>query len=84
MEVKNVMAAKALFEEQKCAICHGPNGEGNIGPNLKTGLPMSRSIEQITMQITNGSGVMPAFKDKLSQEQINELAKYVYREIQKR
>ena len=82
--VKDVAASRALFVTQQCAICHGPAGEGGTGANLTTGLPMQRSLEQIETQIKNGSGVMPGFKDKLSEEQIQELAKFVYKEIQKR
>ena len=82
--VKDVAATRALFEEQKCSICHGAKGEGGVGPTLKTGLPMGRTVEELTTRISNGSGVMPAFKDKLSQEQISELAKFVYKEIQGR
>ena len=82
--VKDVAATRALFASQQCAVCHGPTGEGGTGANLKTGLPMQRSLEQIEAQIKNGSGVMPGFKDKLSEEQIQELAKFVYKEIQGR
>ena len=82
--VKNVEATRALFAGQQCAVCHGPDGKGGVGANLTTGLPMQRSLEQVEAQIKNGSGTMPAFKDKLSQEQIQELAKFVYKEIQKR
>ena len=82
--VKNVEATRALYTSQQCATCHGPTGEGGVGVSLKTGLPMQRSLEQIEAQIKNGSGVMPAFKDKLSEEQIQELAKFIYKEIQKR
>ncbi len=82
--VRDVAATRALFEEQKCSICHGAKGEGGVGPTLKTGLPMGRTVEELTTRISNGSGVMPAFKDKLSQEQISELAKFVYKEIQGR
>ena len=82
--IKDVAATRALFTSQQCAICHGPTGEGGTGANLKIGLPMQRSLEQIEAQIKNGSGVMPGFKDKLSEEQMQELAKFVYKEIQKR
>ncbi|MBS1812647.1 MAG: cytochrome c [Acidobacteria bacterium] len=82
--VKDVAVTRALFASQQCAVCHGPEGKGGVGANLTTGMPMQRSLEQIEAQIKNGSGVMPAFKDKLSEEQIQELAKFVYKEIQKR
>ena len=84
MAVKDVAATQALYTEQKCVTCHGEKGEGGIGPSFKAGLAMGRSVEDIATRIGAGSGQMPAFKDKLSQEQIQELAKYVYKEIQGR
>lgn len=82
--VKDVAATRALFASQQCATCHGAAGEGGAGVKLTAGLPMQRSVEQIAAQIKNGSGVMPGFQGKLTDEQIQELAKYVYKEIQKR
>lgn len=82
--VKDVAATQALFANQQCATCHGPKGEGGTGINLTTGLPMQRSLEQLEAQIKTGSGLMPGFQGKLSEEQVQELAKYVYKEIQKR
>ena len=84
MAVKDVAATRALYTEQKCVTCHGEKGEGGIGPSFKAGLSMGRSVEDIATRIGAGSGQMPAFKDKLSQEQIQELAKYIYKEIQGR
>ncbi len=81
---KDVAAAKALYVEQKCAACHGANGEGGIGPGFKTAKPMSHSVEELAKQITNGGNGMTSFKDILNQDQINELAKYVYKELQGR
>ena len=81
---KDAVAAKALYVEQKCAACHGANGEGGIGPGFKTAKPMSHSVEDLAKQITNGGNGMTSFKDTLSQEQISELSKYVYKELQGR
>lgn len=82
--VKDVAATRALYTEQKCVTCHGEKGEGGIGPSFKAGMSMGRSVEDIATRIGTGSGQMPSFKEKLSQEQIQELAKYVYKEIQGR
>jgi cytochrome c551 len=81
---KDSVAAKALYVEQKCAACHGANGEGGIGPGFKTAKPMSHSVEELAKQITNGGNGMTSFKDILSQDQISELAKYVYKDLQGR
>ncbi len=84
LAVKDVAATKALYTDQKCVTCHGEKGDGGIGPSFKAGVSMGRSVEDIATRIGTGSGAMPSFKDKLSQEQIQELAKYVYKEIQGR
>lgn len=84
LEVTNVAATRALFIEQKCVTCHGEKGEGGIGPSFKAGPAMSRSIEDIAARISAGAGVMPSFRDTLTKEQIQELAKYVYKELQGR
>lgn len=84
LTVKDLAATRALYTDQKCVTCHGEKGEGGIGPSFKAGLAMNRTIEDLATRIGTGSGQMPAFKDKLSQEQIQELAKFVYKEIQGR
>ena len=84
LAVKDVAATRALYTEQKCVTCHGEKGEGGIGPSFKAGVSMGRSVEDIATRIGAGSGQMPSFKDKLNQEQIQDLAKYIYKEIQGR
>ncbi|HEX4945884.1 MAG TPA: cytochrome c [Blastocatellia bacterium] len=84
LAVKDVTATRALYTDQKCVTCHGEKGDGGIGPSFKVGAAMTRSVEDLAARIGAGSGQMPAFKEKLSQEEIHELAKYVYKEIQGR
>ncbi|MGZ4790010.1 MAG: c-type cytochrome [Terriglobales bacterium] len=59
----------------KCAMCHGPNGEGK--PAMKVG-PMkdaaNKSADELTATITKGKPPkMPAFEGKLTPEQIKAL-----------
>jgi mono/diheme cytochrome c family protein len=62
---------------QNCASCHtleAAGATGDIGPNLDDSqIALDAAIDQIA----NGSGAMPPFKDTLSQEQIEAVAKYV-------
>ena len=69
------IAAKNLFE-QKCIACHGNDGTAGIAgaANLQT---ISIPDEQIVQSISNGKGNMPAFKDILSQDDINAVKDYV-------
>jgi len=60
---------------QNCATCHGGNGEGLSGPDLR---PLTdNNIDDIEQQIRNGGGGMPAFGGTLTDEQIQALAEYV-------
>ncbi|MEL6380916.1 MAG: c-type cytochrome [Cyanobacteria bacterium J06626_18] len=77
--------AQELFTVQ-CAGCH-PNG-GNVirrGKNLKL-RALERhnvaSVEAITALITNGKGLMSAYSDRLTSEEIEVLATYVWNQAQ--
>jgi len=71
-----------LFK-QKCSMCHGVDGKGF--PNLKTPdftdpkVQASLTDKEIVETIKNGKKgtAMPAFADKLSDEQINSLVTYI-------
>lgn len=79
---------RALYT-QHCAMCHGANGEGqkmgqmNI-PSLKTGEAIAHSDAELNNYITNGEAKegMPAFKNKLSKEQIAAMVRYIRQEFQ--
>ncbi|MBL1375938.1 SorU family sulfite dehydrogenase c-type cytochrome subunit [Zobellella iuensis] len=73
-------AGKRVFLElaqPSCALCHSlkdAGAEGQIGPSLDELKPTEA---QVVQAVTNGVGIMPAFKDSLSPEQIAALAQYV-------
>lgn len=52
-----------------CASCHGPNGQGGLGPNLRVS---TLSREALRGVIVNGQGAMPAYPD-LKPEELNAL-----------
>jgi mono/diheme cytochrome c family protein len=67
---------EAIFKAN-CSSCHtlsAAGATGTIGPNLDQLKP---SMAIVVHQVTNGGGVMPAFKGKLSTAQIQAVAKYV-------
>ncbi|MFO7571603.1 MAG: cytochrome c [Gaiellaceae bacterium] len=69
-------AGEEIFLAQ-CAECHAladAGTTGSIGPNLDSSQP---STELVVDRVTNGQGAMPAFADKLSEEQIADVAAYV-------
>jgi hypothetical protein len=62
---------------ENCGSCHtfSPAGSsGTIGPNLDEA---NVSFDQAVEQVTNGGGGMPAFKGKLSEQEIDDVARYV-------
>jgi cytochrome c oxidase cbb3-type subunit 3 len=66
-----------------CAACHAADGTGNpaLGaPNLTNGVWLyGGSAEQIAQTLRAGrNGMMPAFKDTLSEDKIHILTAYVY------
>lgn len=75
----------AEIYKTNCSECHGEKGEGaKKGISLITGHALDHSETEHITQVTDGeSNKMPAFKDKLSTEQIAEVVKFVRNEIQK-
>ena len=68
--------------KSKCAMCHGPNGEGKGKvPALSSAATQKMSDADLKKTIENGTktanGMMPKYGDKLSSTQIDDLVKYV-------
>lgn len=63
----------------KCAGCHGADGSKSMmGSKPLNGPDVQKMSEaDIAGAITNGKGKMPAYKGKLTDAQINDLAAYV-------
>ena len=61
-----------------CGTCHAleaAGSMGNIGPNLDQLKP---SLDQIIYAVTNGIGVMQAWENILTSEEIEAVAYYVF------
>jgi len=72
-----VPEGEAVFNSAGCAACHTfePAGAtGMVGPNLDN---INLTEAQVQRQVENGGGGMPAFKDRLSQAEIREVARFV-------
>jgi mono/diheme cytochrome c family protein len=72
------VAGKAIFTGLGgCKGCHTLADAGStatVGPNLDAVKP---TYDKVVTQVTNGGAVMPPFKDKLSAQQIQDVAAYV-------
>ena len=72
------VAGKAVFTGSAgCGSCHtlkDAGTTGTVGPDLDQLKPTDAVV---ATQVTNGGGVMPAFKDTLTPKQIADVAAYV-------
>jgi mono/diheme cytochrome c family protein len=74
----NIGEGKLIFENN-CIVCHGPNGRGEIGPNLTDSYWLNgNSNADIMKAIVNGSeNGMPNHKYKLTPVDIGKLVAYI-------
>ncbi len=74
----------ATVYKAKCAMCHGADGSGNTpaGKAMKARDFASPEVAgetdaQLTEILTNGKNKMPAYKGKLTEDQIKGLVAYI-------
>ena len=70
-------AGAEVYEANGCGTCHtfeAAGSSGQVGPNLDEAEP---SVEEAVEVVTNGRGAMPAFGDRLDEQQIRDVAAYV-------
>ena len=68
---------KAVFAKAGCGGCHtmaAAGSSGSVGPNLDEAKP---SEQLVLDRVTNGMGVMPSFKDSLTEAERQAVAVYV-------
>lgn len=84
-------ASARVSYAKHCVACHGDEGEGGVKtvdnkklkvPSFSTGHALKHTDEDFVEQIMKGGDGMPAFKDKLSPEEINLLVRFVRHEFQ--
>ncbi|MGI8564631.1 MAG: c-type cytochrome [Candidatus Dormibacter sp.] len=85
----DVQKGAQLYSAQGCTSCHGANLEGGVGPKLNPivklpGVPDPKSPAYIAETIKNGrkgdsgySAAMPAFGDKLKDQDLADLAAFI-------
>jgi mono/diheme cytochrome c family protein len=81
---------RATFAK-RCAVCHGENGGGGTAtvegkkikaPSLRAGHALSHPDADFVKQITKGGDGMPAFGDKLSPKEIDDLVHFIRHDFQ--
>ena len=82
--------SRASFAKQ-CVSCHGANADGGAVtvegkklkvPSLRAGRTLTHPNEEYVKQITKGGDGMPAFADKLSAAEINNMVRFIRKEFQ--
>jgi cytochrome c6 len=72
--------ASALFQK-KCATCHGMDGKGQTKMGERMGIKdlaaSGGSAEEMEKVISDGRGKMPAFKGRISDDEIKSVAAFV-------
>lgn len=61
---------------ESCAGCHGPEGLGNVGP-AHAGNANLADADFVIVRLLDGQGQMPAWRDRLDDEQIAAVASYI-------
>lgn len=84
-------AVRAIYTRD-CESCHGPEGNGGRVkledgtrlrvPSLREGHALRHPDSDFVKQIKNGGDGMPAYKDKLSQQEIDGLIRFIRAEFQ--
>lgn len=67
---------RAASETETCTDCHGSNGEGGFGPAYHQ-VFATKTEWQILLTILEGRGAMPAWGDKLSDQQLADLMAFL-------
>jgi mono/diheme cytochrome c family protein len=73
---QNAADGSQTYMESGCFVCHGQMGEGGAGPRLR-GDPFLSITDYVVAQILLGRGIMPAFGEALSDQQIAAVAGYI-------
>jgi len=67
----------SLLYQQHCAKCHGADGKGIESLQPPDLTQIKASEKQVLEAINNGRGMMPAYKGRLSSEEISALVRHV-------
>lgn len=83
-------AARKIYAES-CVACHKETGEGGLVetegkkfkvPSYKADKVKNASDEKLLGYIVNGDDEMPAFKDKLTNDEMKSLVRFIRKEFQ--
>jgi mono/diheme cytochrome c family protein len=88
--IDELAAGRANYAKH-CEACHNPEGTGGLVkvdnkqikvPSLKSEHAIKQPEEHIVKMVTNGEEAMPSFKNKMSPQEISDVAKFVRKNFQ--
>ncbi|GGO41236.1 cytochrome c6 [Deinococcus humi] len=68
---------KEIYTSAGCVGCHGAEGQGGVGPALAGDEKILKDPVYVHNIVVNGKGAMPAFGEKLKENEIYAVANYV-------
>ena len=81
VNVPDVSDGADLFASN-CSACHGSAGEGGLGPALAGGLESFEAVEEVARFVSNGvPGRMPGFETRMTPDQVNAVAQFVWTDL---
>ncbi|MEX0796612.1 MAG: c-type cytochrome [Acidimicrobiia bacterium] len=81
VDIPDLSAGAELFASN-CSACHGPEGQGGLGPALAEGLENFEAVEDVARFVSNGvPGRMPGFETRLTPDQVNAVAQFVWTDL---
>lgn len=87
-EPRPALAADRLFLYH-CAACHGNNGTGHSYVAAYSGMPtvgnlstLNKTPSELKHSLLHGRGAMPAFRNRLNQQEADSLIPYILNHIQ--
>ena len=80
-DTKAATTGKEVFTAN-CARCHGPDGEGGVGPRLAGTVAVEYPDEEDQAAvIRDGRTGMPSFRNRLTPEQISAVVAYTREDL---
>lgn len=79
VEPKDPVVSAIIETKAQCVMCHGADLKGNDSSGIPSfhGIGDTFTKEQLVDIVTNGKGNMPAFKDKLTADEIDQLTTWL-------
>ena len=87
-ETRATLPAETLFKNN-CAVCHGAAGDGQSYVAHYAGMPavgnlttLNKAPDELKHSLMQGRGAMPAFRNRLNNQEADSLIQYILTHLQ--